>query len=201
MTGKILTLDLSTSATGWAIFQVDDKSLIDYGVIKPSMKGLRSLEYPRQQLKKMQDIAAQVLAKVESVTRLTRIGIEEVNKSRIAGRLSQKVLDALHFVVLDRIEPKIDLVVYKDSDGATGWRTDLGLVLTPNDRELNKQRKAYNKKRAKGMPIKPVITKKHLACRYVNAAYSMSLDCDERPTDGDVADAIGLGHALLRADG
>lgn len=196
--GQLLTLDLSTTATGWALFDLETKLPTAWGIIKPKAS-YRGLPYPKQQLMKMQELAGQIASHINSLPELKRIGIEEINHG--VSRLGQKVLDGFHFILLDRIESKIDMVYYKDSDGATGWRTELELVLTDLDKKKNKQIRDLNKKIGKGQKKFPVITRKHLACRLINQLYGhlleRPLDCDLKETDGDLADALGLGHAIL----
>ncbi len=92
----------------------------------------------------------------------------------------------------------VDRIVLKDSDGLVGWRSDLNLRLSEDDKRLNKYRRAYNKKLPKGVKQLPIITKKHLACRFVNKTYHTVYDVDKNKSDSDVCDAIGLGTAVLR---
>lgn len=195
---RLLALDLSTTATGWALFDRSSKKLLEYGVVKPNNKGLSKLGYPEQQLRRLQDLSAQLNQLVASKEPLEVIVIEEINRG--IARLTQKVLDALHFMFLDRIEGRIKIVRYRDSDGASGWRKRLGLKLSEADKELNRINGLANKRRKKGRngtPKLPIINKKHLAVRFVNQVYGLSLNYDERETDGDIADAIGLGHTFL----
>jgi hypothetical protein len=161
------------------------------------------MTYPIGQLAKMRDIARQIRELLEKLPGVQRIVIEEINKGAKAGRMGQKTLDGLHWIVLNEIDRWLPMVVYKDSDGATGWRSDLNLVLSEVDKLENKKAKDLNRrlpKKTRGVKKFPIITKKHLACRFVNekyGAYGIQLDCEERETDGDLADAIGLGHAVL----
>lgn len=195
--GLLLALDMSTTATGYAIFDLGTKQLVEHGLIKPSLKGLGNASYPTGQLMKMRDIARQIRELLERNQGVKCVVIEEINKGVKAGRLSQKTLDGLHWIVLHTIDKWLPLVVYKDSDGATGWRTDLKLELSDVDKMENKKAKELNKRLPKRAKKFPVITKKHKACQYVNQKYGLMLDCEERETDGDMADAIGLGHAVL----
>lgn len=192
---RLLALDLSTTASGWALFDIQTKKLLGYGVVKPNLKGLSKLGYPEQQLRKLQDLSVQLRNLVSEKEPLEVILIEEINRG--VSRLTQKVLDGLHFVFLDRIESRIKIVRYRDSDGASGWRKRLGLKLSEADKELNRINGLANRRRKKGTGKIPIINKKHLACRFVNRAYGLNLDVDQRETDGDVADAVGLGHSYL----
>jgi hypothetical protein len=193
--GKLLALDLSTTASGFALFDIETKALIHHGFLRPQKCGMKGVGYPLIQLKKMQSLAEQIQKLIDSIPDLKVIAIEEINRG--VGRLSQKVLDGFHFILMDRIEHKISLVHYKDSDGRTGWRTELGLHLTETDKALNKKRRALNAKLSKGTKKLPIVNRKHLACKFVNKHYLLALDCDVRETDGDEADAIGLGHSCL----
>ncbi len=191
----LLVLDLSSTSTGWALFDpTKEKPLMNYGVLKPNTKGQTKLGKLKRKLYRLRDMARQCRELIDT-HKPDRIVIEEVNLGK--NRISQKTLDGLHFILLDRIEDVIDLVVYKDSDGPVGWRTDLELRLTEDDKRLNKTRRAWNKKLPKGARQLPIITKKHLACRFVNKAYRTAFDVDKNKADSDVCDAIGLGHAIV----
>lgn len=202
---KLLCLDLSTTCTGWAVFDLDTKKLLDYGAIKPVKKGMSKLDYPTKQLRVMQNIAGQIMDliyKQDGVfepplpkNKLHMILIEEVNlhKSRMTG----KTLDGMHWILMNMLDPNyIDKVRYRDSDGETGWRTRLNLRMSENDKKLNAERKKINKK-LKGKDQLPIINKKHLAARYVNAQLGLGFDVDENATDNDIVDAIGLGLSEL----
>ena len=188
---RVFTLDLSTTSTGWACFDSDTKKLIGYGAVKGSEKGLGQLTYPKKQLVKMRQIAHELLAMLEhNKEKIDKILIEEVNlhKSRLTG----KVLDGLHWILLNYMSEEIlSKVVFVDSDGFTGWRTKLGLKLNEDDKEVNKQNKLLNKKIKRGKL--PIINKKHLACRYVNSRLGTNFDVDANVSDNDIVDAIGLG--------
>lgn len=192
---KLLTIDLSTTCTGWALFKIKEKQLDDFGFIKPNKKGLSKLVYPRKQLEIMKDLGAKIS---ELACRLDPdlIVIEEVNLHK--SRLSGKTLDGAHWITLLNLKPEyLARVRYRDSDGPVGWRSRLNLRLTENDKRLNVERKKINKKKVKGTADLPIINKKHLAARYVNAALGLSFDVDRNTTDNDVCDAIGMGLAEL----
>lgn len=196
MEALVLTLDLSTTCTGWALFHRDTKKLLNYGFIKPVNKGLAKLSYPKKQLYKMRTISDQILSLIDSFEGIQSIIIEEVNlhKSRMTG----KTLDGMHWVLLENMpEETLDKVKFMDSDGPVGWRTRLALKMTDDDRRTNKERKRLNTGLPKGSKKLPIINKKHLACRYVNGHYGMAFDVDKNTNDNDVVDAIGLGIAYL----
>jgi hypothetical protein len=198
----LLSLDLSTTASGWAKYDLDTKKLLSYGVITPNLKnptkkGIPTYAYPVAQVLKMRKLCAQILDLIDH--QVESIVIEEINGSK--NRLGQKVLDGFHFVLLDKMGPLDTLgrVFYVDSDGKEGWRSKfgLGLQLSETDKMLNKERKKYNKKLGKGTKKQPLITQKNLACNFVNKEYGLNLNSDVNSTDGDVADAIGLGHFVV----
>lgn len=194
MQGLLLSLDLSTTSTGYAYFK--DGKLIEDGNIYPDMKGLSKLVYPEQQIKKITSLTDKILHLIHSgpLGIPDAIVIEEINahKNRMAG----KTLDMLHGILLFRIGTwAFERITYMDSDGKDGWRTKLKFILTDADKAANKEAKVLNKT-IKGRKL-PIITKKHLAARFVQAKYGISLDVDANSEDADRADAIGLGHAYI----
>ncbi len=198
MTSNILlSLDLSTSATGWAKFCMTTGLLLAFGVILPEFKNPKKLlSYPQLHVIKFRQLADKVIELIDASVK--KIVIEEINRGK--NRLGQKVLDGFHFVLLERMSWDVaQLVTFRDSDGSTGWRSAQGLKLqlTTLDKEQNKERKKLNKRIGRGQKKLALITQKTLACRFVNKAYDLKLDCDVEETDGDKADAIGLGHFYL----
>lgn len=152
------------------------------------------MTYPKQQLTKMIDLGEQILALIQRVDPVA-IVIEEIAGSK--NRMGQKTLDGFHFVVAWIIEAFLDRVHYYDVTGADGWRTHLQLRLSDADKANNKEAKKLNKRLAAAQRL-PVIGPKHLACRYVNSQFGTQLDVEKSETDGDEADALGLGHAFLK---
>ena len=191
----LLTLDLSTTCTGYSIFSLDTKKLISFGFVKPEAKGLSKLKYPHKQLETMRRLAMQLKTLIDSIPDLKMILIEEVNRHK--SRMSGKTLDGAHWILLNALTPEqAHKVVYRDSDGPIGWRTRLGLELSEADKRVNAEHRKLNKK------LKPkeqlvIINKKHLAARYVNSKLGFSFDVDRDPTANDVVDAIGLGLSEL----
>jgi len=194
----LLSLDLSTSCCGWAKFCLDTWQLLGFGIVEPDYKNPKKLlTYPQLHIVKLRRLADQVIDLIDIYVK--KIVIEEINRGK--NRLGQKVLDGFHFVLLERMPWDIArMVVFRDSDGLTGWRSaqGLGLRLSEIDKETNKDRKKLNKKIGRGQKKLPLITQKTLACRFANKTYGLDLDCDRDETDGDKADAIGLGHFYLR---
>jgi hypothetical protein len=194
----LLSLDLSTSSTGWAKFDLDTKALLDYGHLVPSVKSSKKnpLEYPRLQVARLKEMVSLILKLVDDSVEY--IAVEEINRG--ISRLGQKTLDGLHFLLLSEMDDKTLLKVhYFDSDGRTGWRSanGLGLLLSAADRSVNKDRQLLNKKLKKGQRKLPMINQKTLACNYVNKQFHLSLNCEFEESDSDKADAIGLGWFTL----
>ena len=197
MTSKLLSLDLSTTCTGWSTFDLETKELLNYGILKPKVKGITKLIYPERQLRVGVNLSLQILELIMQ-EKPTKIVIEEINRHK--NRMAGKTLDILHGFVWQAIDTvnMLPYVTYMDSDGTSGWRSRkcLNLIMSDADRLHNKEAKKLNKKLDRGQKI-PIITKKHLAQRYVNAKYGTTFDVDKVKTDADVCDSIGLGHAFL----
>ena len=115
----VLSLDLSTSCTGFAFFK--DEKLTQHGHIKPKVKGISKLTYPEGALRKMHSLSEQVYEMVIQ-NKPDLIVIEEINRGK--NRLGQKVLDGLHFIILDALDELgyLPRTHYIDSDGLSGWR-------------------------------------------------------------------------------
>ena len=187
---KLLTLDLSTNSTGYAVFEVGSKKLLSYGVIKPKVPGLSKLKYPAAALVKIKEISTRVkdLVAAESPDYIV---IEEVNRG--INRIAQKSLDALHFFVLDYLclidKAWVQRVKYMDSNGKTGWRGVLGIKLSDQDKFFNKESRSAGKKAQ--------VDWKVLAQRYVNSKYKLKFDVKAKTEEADIVDAIALGTAFL----
>lgn len=190
---SVLSLDLSTTCTGWSVHNVDEDKLITYGTLKPSTKGLSKLVYPKQQLTKMIDLSFKIRQLVENY-KPTFIVIEEIAGSK--QRLGQKVLDGLHWVLLMHIQEYIDIVEYYDVTGPDGWRTHLNLRLSEQDKIHNKEAKKLNKEVGKN--VMPVYDAKDLACRYVNSKHGLALDPQTNQYDADLGDSIAMGSAYIK---
>lgn len=200
----LLSLDMSTTNTGYALFDIPTKALVAYGEVAPNLTSLpkefrAGLEYPRIQVYKMRSIVEQLKPLLTDEVEV--IVIEEINRGK--ARIQQKILDGLHFVFLDNIPDEMaKKIIYRDSDGSDGWRSraGLGLQLSDLDKEQNKLTRKFNKAVGR-KDQKPVITQKHLCCKYVNKYYGTNFDVEVRAKDSDVADAIGLGHFILHVEG
>lgn len=194
----LLALDLSTTCTGFAVFDLETKELLRFGKIDPDFKNPKKKGIPKHgvteaQVLKLRILSNQVIELIDLST--TVIAIEQINRGK--NRLGQKVLDGFHHVLLERMPyDEVRKVQFHDSDGADGWRSvnGLKLQLSQSDKEWNKKAKKLNKKLGKGQKKLDVITQKTLACKYVNKRYNLELN----EKDGsDIADAIGLGTFVL----
>ena len=192
---KVLSLDLSTTATGWAEFTKTE--LKGYGVIKPKLeKGQRKAPYPLIQLYKMMNIAEQILDLCLK-TDYDHIIIEEVVQGK--NRLGQKTLNGLHWIVVERLwgASIAERIIFKDVSGPNGWRSDLNIKLSAQDKLVNKKNRELNKKIGKQSQKLPLINWKTLSCRYVNKQFGLSLNANKTTSDGDIADAICIAKAFL----
>lgn len=190
----LLSLDLSTTCTGWSVFNIEEHKLITYGTLKPSTKGISKMIYPKQQLTKMIDLSFQVRSLIENY-KPNFIVIEEIAGSK--QRLGQKVLDGLHWIVLMHIQEYIDIITYYDVTGSEGWRTHLGLKLTEEDKLRNKEAKKMNPDLAPASRL-PIYDAKDLACRYANQKFGLALDPQSNQYDNDVGDSVSMGSAWIQ---
>jgi len=190
----LLSLDLSTTCTGWSVFDIETKKLVSYGTLKPSTKGLSKMIYPKQQLTKMIDLSFQLRSLIENF-KPSHIVIEEIAGSK--QRIGQKVLDGLHWIFLHNNQEIIDIVQYYDVTGSDGWRTHLNLKLTDADKLANKEAKKLNKELGRGVSKLPIYDAKDLACRHVNSNFGLSLDPQTNQYDADIGDSIAMGHSWL----
>lgn len=202
---KILSLDLSTTNSGWAKLCRETRKLLEYGGIKPIVKnpkkqGVPLYGYPVIQKLKIASIVEQLIPLIMD-PEVSEIVVEEINRGK--NRLTQKVLDGLHHVLLDRLAIDTTLkITFVDSDGREGWRgpNGLNLKLSDADKVYNSEARKYNQKlkRAKSKgKRRPIVSAKTLACRHVNKVYNLDLNDWERKSDEDLADAIGLGLYFL----
>lgn len=193
---KLLSIDLSTACTGFALFNRETKELLEYGHIKPKVKGLHKFKYPEATLLVILDMTEKVGQMIDR-TKPDRIVIEEINRG--ISRIGQKGLSAIHFFVLHSIlvnRPElIKTLVYLDSNGKKGWRPILGLKLSDQDKQVNAE--IRNKNRRKGAKKAPKIDWKVLAQRWVNKRLSKSFNVWEKKSDSDEVDSICIGLAYL----
>lgn len=186
----LLSIDLSTNCTGWAVFDLNKKTLIQYGAIKgKNIKNKCKIKSLLLRLICMADLVRELI----ELNKPSLIVIEEITGSK--NRLTQKTLDMMHGILLFRIMDYLDLVYYYDVTGANGWRNHLNLRLSDEDKDWNKEAKELNKSLSKDKI--PVRGPKHISARYANFKYQLNLDVDQNKTDGDIADAVSMGSAFL----
>jgi hypothetical protein len=188
-----LAIDLSTTCTGWAVFNLETHELITYGFIKG--KTVKDNSKWRATLLRLTAMA-ETIKKVIEEHKPTKICIEEIAGSK--NRIGQKTLDMQHGILWHHISEYLDIVDYYDVSGAAGWRTHLKLKLSDADKLANKEAKKLNPKLGKGIPKLPIYDAKDLAARYVNSTYKLQLDPQMIQSDADVADSIAIGSAYLK---
>lgn len=197
MSNLVLSIDLSTASTGYAIFDRDAKRLEAHGKVKPKVPGIHKLKYPEATLLTIRDMTARVRDLILTVNP-SRLVIEEVNRG--INRIGQKGLDACHFFLLDeimKIRPDlIKTLTYVDSNGKKGWRGMLSLKLSDQDKQVNAEIRLRNRRKKKTQKA-PLIDYKVLAQRYVNAKFKKSFNVWENPGDNDECDAIAMGDAFI----
>jgi hypothetical protein len=188
---KIMSLDLSTTCTGYATFL--GKKLKDYGVLTAKVKGISKMKYPVASLERSKSLSDQLVTLIRE-HEPDLLVVEEINRGK--SRISQKTLDGLHFIFYLKLQeafPELfNTMILMDSDGKEGWRTVLDIKITPEDRKYNKTCTKKNKKRK--------VNKKDAAQRWVNSNWGTEFDVVANKKDEDVVDAIGLGSAFLKKD-
>lgn len=172
----LLSLDLSTSNSGYAVFDTETKSLIKSGQIKAKVKGISRMKYPENAFHKCLSIAHQI-GELKKEIKPDLIVIEEVNRG--INRIAQKSLDALHFLVLQACysEDLFEKIEYVDSNGAKGWRGQLGLSIAKKYPHLKGASSKWKK----------------AAEEYVNKTFGTNFDVENNKRDADECDAIAVG--------
>lgn len=206
---RIWALDLSTHA-GYAIIDGDfgqDTALVASGTVDSDKKLFDFGPYPHCYWKAAEYMATRIWNELE-----VRAGhlpdvivIEEINSGR--DRYVQKWLENIHtaalkliLAVAERYAPEMK-IVYLNSDGADGWRTNLGLKMSKDQKKANaklsKAKRAAEEKHTKldkgKLGIRGKVTKKHLAVAHANATFNLQL----KMKDNNEADAICIGLAYL----
>lgn len=204
---RTLCLDLSTH-TGFAIFdgEMGEKpTLLASGTIDLGKPVHAFAQYPHSYHTAAEYMAAKIYVEVAAAVRTIEftdvVVIEEINSGR--DRYVQKLLENIHTAVIKQYEgfsPKTKLV-YLNSDGGDGWRTNLGLKLTKEQKKANaklsKEKRecevAGVKLDKKKLGIRGKVNKKHLAVAFANEQYDLKL----KQKDNNEADAICLGVAFF----
>lgn len=185
----LLSLDLSVNSTGYSIFELESKKLIKYGVINPS-RPTKKLKYPNFQLDQYKKVCAFLENLLKENPEISKSIIEEINPTRISGRISQKTLDGLHWYVCDLLSINCVDINYIDT---VTWRNKVGIKLNPIERQKNKEAKQLNKHLKKGTPKLPIISLKDLAVKAVNEKYKLNFENNQH----DVAESILIGEYWL----
>jgi hypothetical protein len=207
---RVACLDLSTHC-GYAVLEGELGQ-------KPELKASGTIDldrelhsfgpYPKTYRKCAEYMAERIMRHVDDLPSLGYFPdvyvIEEVNLGR--DRYVQKLLENIHTAVLAWLEEADGSrgetrVVYLNSDGADGWRRNLGLVLSKEQKKSNaKLSKAKRLSEAAGtkldknkLGIKGKINKKHLAVALANSEFNLKL----LMKDNNEADAICLGLAFF----
>ena len=123
-----------------------------------------------------------------------------VIENTVAGRNrdSQRQLEFIHYALLDLINKSLAESrpeVYYVSPGI--WRNKLQIKLTAEDKQDNKILRRGTKEQKRLLKdkknLRGIISKKHLAIRYVHNKYNINIKVKQ----DDVAVAICLGDAFL----
>jgi hypothetical protein len=215
---RILALDLSTHA-GYAVLDGEmggkEHKLVASGTIDFDKKLFDFGPYPHCYWKAAEYMADKIYRVIESLPLDALpdvVVIEEINSGR--DRYVQKWLENIHTAVLKffgedseddfgKHKPlyEQDEIVYLNSDGDGGWRTNLGLKMTKEQKRANAKlskakrfAESTHTKLDKGaLGIRGKVTKKHLAVAHANTTFNLQL----KMKDNNEADAICIGLAYL----
>lgn len=194
---KVLGLDISTSA-GWASHEDARPVVFGYHELDKTIHEFGS--YPWNYLYASEAMAKFLFDKVLEYDPDVVV-VEETNLGK--SRYAQKILEFTHRALLSKLDDwrmKGDRkVIYLSS---SSWRQALGLVMSKEDKKNNAKLSKAKKLSAehglkldkKSLGIRGKVNKKHLALRYVNETYKLTL----KVKDNDAADAICLTAAFLK---
>ncbi len=199
---RVLCLDLSTHC-GYAVFDGEKgqkPTRLASGTIDLD-KTLHSFgPYPKSYRACARYLAAMIHFRT-AMYKPEAIVIEEINNGR--DRYVQKLLENIHTAVLDLYEsfmPHAD-IVYFNSDGGEGWRTNIGLVLSKEQKKANARLSKAKRAAAvigtkvdkKKLGVKGKTNKKHLAVARASDEFNLPL----KQKDNNEADALCLGLAFF----
>jgi hypothetical protein len=196
---KVLGLDISTKP-GWAL--LENAQLLAFGQLGLDRTVHEYGPYPWNYVVVSDDIAGFLYDKVVQLNP-DIVVIEETNLGK--NRYAQKTLEFIHRALLVKLQKWAQegnrKVIYLSS---SSWRQALGLVMSKEDKKNNaKIAKAKKLSQASGhsvhalkktLGVRGKINKKHLALRYVNETFGLTL----KVKDNDAADAICLAAAFLK---
>ena len=195
----VLVFDISTSA-GWAVLEGElgqIPKIVRTGVVANDRPVLSFGVFPWSTVRAATAIAERLLRLADEIDPDV-IVIEQTNKpGRFGNRYAQKVLEFIHCLVLQSLDPGNDdpsKVVYVNT---SDWRKVIGGNLTKADKAINakvrKLKKSGDKEGLKKLGVRGKINKKHVAIRYVNQTFGLNL----KMKDNDIADAICQGTAFF----
>lgn len=215
---RVLALDLSTK-TGWAVLEkdIDLPRLVAYGTFFREDTPEDHGDYPWNYLRFTSDIAETVLMNLLPKFKPDQIVIEETTVGR--ENYSQRLIEFLHYSVLQRLMVRMDKVKYL----RTGiWRKAVEMKLSKDQSKGNQKKnllrakkqasqlrakiKALGSKKTNQEAVELLknelnklqlgkVTKKHLSVAIVNKLYNLELGLQ----DNDAADAVLLGVASLKS--
>lgn len=196
---RVLALDISTHA-GFAVLdgEMGQKPRLEcMGVVQNLETVLAQGPYPWCYVTAASKLSLQ-LWNLAFKYKPDVVVIEETNLGK--NRYTQKLLEFIHFDTLMQLHTLLDTlkVVYISS---SGWRSNLGLSMSKDDKKnnarLSKAKRAAadtgTKLDKKALGVRGRVKQKHLAIRYVNENFGLSL----KVKDNDIADAICLGTAYF----
>jgi Holliday junction resolvasome RuvABC endonuclease subunit len=201
---KILALDIS-SHCGWALLETvgNDElpKLLEYETVHLGQTVFEVSDHYPTNYRMASGLMGQKIVDIVTKTRPDVIVIEEINKAK--NRWSQKYLDWIHIKFLDLLIEKYPQYLSKNLFyiDSSQWRKVLGIQLTKEDKKKNAIiSKAKNisvdklKEVKKTTGIKGKVNKKHVAVRWVNEKYNLTL----KQKDNDLAEAacLGIAYAL-----
>lgn len=213
---KVLALDMSTK-TGWSVFE-DGVTPSQFGLITKDIDWAVE-EYPKNFVTIATHIAQKIGDLIATIPYLTDIVIEETNKTgRFGSRHSQKILEFIHFAVVDYIASHYPNTLKIHYVNTSDWRKTLKLSVIETkklakpflkeqarlkkeldvctDRKQRNLLKENLKKFNEQLKVRCIhgkIDKKSISVAYANAVFGLSL----KKGDNDISDSICLGKAFL----
>lgn len=195
---RVMGLDLSGSS-GWSIV-TDTPELKPecYGVIALSQPAKNYLPHPFGYWLAASEIAFQIYNKVLELNPDV-IVVEETNGGGRGNRFSQKILEYIHFAILEYLSKLNIPIKYINT---VDWRKTIGSHLSKEDKKINakvsqlKRKcttngvlniKEFNKEKKK-LGVRGKVNKKHVTIRLVNSMWNLGLKAGQ----DDVSDSLAL---------
>lgn len=192
-----------SSKTGWACIESSDEGmkLVEYGMIAKTSEPIG--KYPANYV----DWAYQVFGEISKLIERFKPDILVIEET-VAGSkqvYSQKILEWIHFLVASFIKSSNIEAVYQ----LTGtWRSEVGCVMTNEEKKRNKAVRDYKKQKEKETGVKPmaaydiegkrigIVGKKHVNIRRANEVFGSFLKRPLQKKDEDEADALLLAYSI-----